>query len=239
MDVDATKGATTSATSAAEVLATPPSPNVNVGAAERATAYADSAKYSVVPPPGADADMAAGYGVATDVTVDGPDVTIGGGASRMPDASSSPTKRRKKHNRATQDSRKHHQRVTVFADGMLATPPSPDVDVGDTDGATAHADSAEYSVVPPPGPDADVAAGYGVATDVAVDGPGVIIGGGASRMPDTSPSPTKRRKKHNRATQDSRKHHQRVAVFAATQGGTSESDPGPIEGRPAGDRAEW
>ena len=102
------------------------------------------------PPPGADTDMAAGYGVATDVTIDGPDVTIGGGASRMPDASSSPTKRRKKHNRATQDSRKHHQRVAVFADGMLATPPSPDVNTGDTDGATAHADSAEYSVVPPP-----------------------------------------------------------------------------------------
>jgi len=108
-------------------------------------------------------------------------------------------------------------------------------------GATAYADSATYSVMPPPGPgaDADVAAGYGVATDVAVGGPGVTIGGGASRMPDTSSSPTKRRKKHNRATQDSRKHHQRVAVFTATQGGTSESDSGPIEGHPAGDRAEW
>ena len=32
--------------------------------------------FSVMPPPAADADMAAG--VATDVTVDGPDVTIGG-----------------------------------------------------------------------------------------------------------------------------------------------------------------
>ena len=53
----------------------------------------------------------------------------------------------------------------------------------------------------------------------------------------SSLSPTKRRKKHNRATQDSQKHRRRMAVFATTQGGTSESDPGPIEGRPAGDRA--
>ena len=49
----------------------------------------------------------------------------------------------------------------------------------------------------------------------------------------------KRRQKHSRATQDSRKHRRRMAHFAAAQGGTSGSDPGPIEGHPAGDRTEW
>ena len=77
-----------------------------------------------------------------------------------------------------------------------------------------------------------------MATDITVDGPDVTIGDGASA--DAHGSATKkRRRKYNHVTQASKKHCRRMSAFATARGSAPGSNPGPFEGHPAEDWAEW
>ena len=96
------------------------------------------------------------------------------------------------------------------------------------DDTTMPTASAAAPLADPPTPDVAVGTADGAAAtaDSATER-GV---NGASGTSVTK----KRRQKHSRATQDSRKHRRRMSDFAAAQGGTSGSDPGTVEGHPAG-----
>ena len=49
----------------------------------------------------------------------------------------------------------------------------------------------------------------------------------------------RRRPVGRETTRNAQKHSQRMAQFRATRGNAPTSDPGPVEGRPAADWAEW
>ena len=49
----------------------------------------------------------------------------------------------------------------------------------------------------------------------------------------------KRRRKYNHVTQNSQKDCRRMAAFETARGSVPGSDPGPIEGYPVEDWAEW
>ena len=86
----------------------------------------------------------------------------------------------------------------------------------------------------------------GIDTGVAADA-GRVAGGVPDRGLDVDASADahssamkKRRRQGNRETaRAAQKHCQRMAKFGAARGNIPTSDPGPVEGRPAEDSAEW
>ena len=116
---------------------------------------------------------------------------------------------------------------TYIAHIDAATPLSPDLWV-DATGGTTESSASAVAVGNTP---ADTADGATATADSSA------ASGGMHGASDASVT-KKRRQKHSHAAQDSRKHRRRVSDFDAAQGGTSGSDPGPMAGHPAGDRAE-
>ena len=130
------------------------------------------------------------------------------------------------------------------------------MNVDATDGATANAASAaavsfrssDINVLSPPAADDTTMPTASAAATLADPPSPGVVGGSADGVTVTADSAAdsgmhgasgasvakKRRRKHGHATQDSRKHRRRMADFAAAQGGTSGSDPGPARGASGG-----
>ena len=95
---------------------------------------------------------------------------------------------------------------------------SPDMAGGSADGVTATAASAT---------------GTGMDVDTDATPP--------TASADAHGSATKKRRRQGsrETTRAAQKHCKRMARFGAARGNTPTSDPGPVEGRPAKDSAEW